>query len=254
MRIGNLEDMEKEKTQDADNLAKLIKTSPEENMTKAEKASNWWYYRKWYVVGGIVAALVLFHLIGTLLGFWTTDPDLQIAYIGRQMLHDSTVAALEREFAAIAGDYNGDGKVVVQINLYSITGQIDENTAGIYEYGDELPLIGDIAAGGSFLFLTDDPDSLQQWVHVLSDLDGNVPADDDYSTDDKVIAWADCPILANMELGEYDATYGFADAIMRDSQEFLSEFYIGRRYYIENKIPDNYEKYCELWDTIRFSE
>lgn len=253
MRIGNVEDMEKKKTEDADNLAKLIKTSPEENMTKMEKASNWWYYRKWYVIGGVVIALVLFHLIGTLLGFWTTEPDLQIAYIGKYTLPDDVKSALEREFADIAGDYNGDGEVVVQVNQYSMTGQSDENITQIYEYGDELPLIGDIAAGGSFLFLTDDPDGLQQWVHVLSDLDGNAPADDDYSIDDKVIAWTDCPLLANMELGEFDATYGYGDAIMMDSQEFLSEFYIGRRYYIESKIPDNYEGYCGLWDMIRDS-
>lgn len=250
MRIGNVEDMDKEKTEDADNLAKLIKSSPEENMTKAEKASNWWYYRKWYVIGGIVIVLLLFHLIGTLLGFWTTEPDLQIAYLGKYTLPDEVESALEREFATIAGDYNGDGEVVVQVNQYSMPGQAEENPALMYEYGNEVPLIGDIAACGSFLFLTDEPDGLQQWVHVLSDLNGNEPADDDYSIDDKVIAWADCPILANMELGEFDATYGYGDAIMMDSQEFLSEFYIGRRYYIESKIPDNYEKYCELWDTI----
>lgn len=254
MRIGKVEDMEKEKTEEADNLAELIKSDPEESMTKSQKATNWWYYHKWYVIGGIIIAAAAFHLIGTLLGFWTKEPDFQIAYVGSYTLPEETITALEQAFASIAEDYNGDGEVIVQINQYSHIGQNAEVSFGYYEYGNEVPLIGDISGCESFFFLTDDPDRLQQMVQIFSDLDGNRPDDEDYSAEDKVIAWADCPILAGMELGEYDASYGFDEAASVNNQELLSGLYIGRRYFYNDKVSANYEKCCELWDLIRNSK
>lgn len=254
MRIGNVEDMEKEKTEEADNLAALIKSDPEEKMTQSQKASNWWYYHKWYVIGGIIIAAAAFHLIGTFLGFWTKDPDFQIAYVGNYTLPEETITALEQGFASIAEDYNGDGEIIVQINQYSYIGQNADSGLGYYEYGNEIPLIGDISACESFFFLTDDPDSLQQTVQIFSDLDGNSPDDDDYSTEGKVIAWVDCPILAGMELGEYNPAYGYDDGTITTNQELLSGLYIGRRYFYDDKVSANYEKCCELWDLIRNSK
>lgn len=253
MRIGNVEDMEKEKTEEADNLAALIQSDPEESMTKSEKAANWWYYRKWYVIGGIAAAAAIFHLVGTLLGFWTKEPDFQIAYVGNYSLPEETITSLEEGFASIAEDYNGDGEVIVQINQYSHIGQNTDSGFGYYEYGSEIPLIGDISACDSFFFLTDDPDRLQQAVQIFSDLDGNRPDDDDYSTEGKVIAWVDCPILANMELGEYISAYGYEELATTANQELLSGLYIGRRCFYNDKVSANYEKCCELWELIRNS-
>lgn len=253
MRIGNVEDMEKEKTEDTDTLAGLIKTDHEESMTKSQKAANWWYYRKWYVVGGIIAIVAIFHLVGTLLGFWTKDPDFQIAYVGSYTLPDETITALEQGFASIAEDYNGDGEIIVQINQYSHIGQNTDSGIGYYEYGSEIPLIGDISACNSFFFLTDDPDNLQQTVQIFSDLDGNSPDDDDYSTEGKVIAWVDCPILAGMELGEYNTTPGYDEGTIITNQELLSDLYIGRRSFYNDKVSANYDKCCELWELIRNS-
>lgn len=253
MRIGNVEDMEKEKTEEADNLAALIKSDPEENMTKSEKASNWWYYYKWYVIVGIVIAAFAFHLIGTLLGFWTKDPDFQIAYVGSYSLPEETITALEQGFASIAEDFNGDGEIIVQINQYSCIGQNADSGFGYYEYENEIPLIGDISACDSFFFLTDDPDSLQQTFQIFSDLDGNRPDDEDYSAEGKVIAWVDSPILAEMELGEYIPAYGYEEQTITTNQELLSGLYIGRRSFYDDKVSDNYEKCCELWDLIRSS-
>lgn len=253
MRIGNVEDMEKEKTEEADNLAALINSDPEENMTQFQKASNWWHYHKWYVIGGIIIVAAAFHLLGTFLGFWTKDPDFQIAYVGSYALPEETITALEQGFASIAEDYNGDGEIIVQINQYSHIGQNADSGLGYYEYGNEIPLIGDISACDSFFFLTDDPDNLQRTVQIFSDLDGNRPDDEDYSTAGKVIAWTDCPILAEMELGEYDASYGFDEEAAVNNQELLSGLYIGRRCFNDGKESANYEKCCELWDLIRNS-
>ena len=254
MRIGNVEDMEKEKTEEAENLADLIMSDPEENMTKSQKATNWWHYHKWYVICGVVIAGAALHLIGTLLGFWTKDPDFQIAYIGSYTLPEETITSLEQGFASIAEDFNGDGEVIVQINQYSYIGQNADTGFGYYEYGNEIPLIGDISSCDSFFFLTDDPDSLQQMVQIFSDLDGNSPDEQDYSTEDKVIAWADCPILSGMELGEYDASFGLDENAVINNQELLTGLYIGRRAFYGDKVSANYEECCELWELIRNSK
>lgn len=254
MRIGSIEDTEKEKTQDASNLAELIKSDPEDGMSNWEKFKNWWYYRKWYVLVGIIVIAGLFHLIGSFLGWWTKDPDFQIAYISNYELPEEAISALEREFAAIAEDYNEDGEVIVQVNQYSYVNQDADNVFGMHEYGNEVPLIGDISARVSFFFITDDPDSLQQKIQVFADSDGNCPQEDDYSTEGKVIAWTDCPILSGMELGEFDASYGLGEETMISTQDILSQCYIGRRCFYDDRVSDNYEECCELWETIRNSK
>lgn len=248
MRIGNLEDMEK--TEESGNLAELIMSDHEENLTKPEKYKNWWYYHKWYVIAGIIILGVAIHLTGTFLGLWTKDPDFQIAYIGKYTLPQDTVSALEQGFAAIAEDFNGDGEIIVQINQYSYIGQNTDSAFSLYEYGDEVPLIGDISSCESFFFLTDDPENLQQRMQILSNIDGSIPDAQDYSAEGKVIAWADCPILNEMELGEFDASYGLGEEEIIDNQELLSEFYIGRRLFYNDKVSDNYEECCELWEKI----
>lgn len=254
MRIGNIEDTEKEKTQEADNLANLIKSDPEAGMTKPEKMKNWWYYRKWYVMGGAVAIVCAFHIIGTFLGWWTKEPDFQIAYISDYALPDEAISAIEKEFAAIAEDYNGDGEVVVQVNQYSYTTQNSNNIPVIHEYGNEVPLVGDISARVSFFFITDDPDGLQQKFQILADSEGNCPAEEDYSAEGRVIAWADCPLLSEMELGEFDASYGFGEPVMVKTQDMLSKCYIGRRCFYDERVSVNYEHCCELWEIIRSSK
>ncbi len=107
MRIGNIDDIHK--SQDAENLAALIKTDSRETMTKAEKRKNWWYYYKWYVVCGIIILLIACDIISSQLGLFEKSPDFQIAYVGEAQLPQDTISALEAAFASIAGDFNGDG-------------------------------------------------------------------------------------------------------------------------------------------------
>lgn len=244
MRIGNFEDQQtlKETTPPDENNQSSIQQ-------KRKKWKNWWYYYKWYVICGILLLGIMINLIGSALGLWTKTPDLQIAYIGKTMLPEDTVSSLEKAFASIASDFNNDGEILVRINQY-VNGSpnADADTA-YYEYASEISLISDISNCDSYFFLMDNPDLFQQEFQLLASFDGSCPEDGDYSAKDKVIAWSDCSILSEADLGTYSAII-LGEQISGSNQELLSSLYIGRRCFFTDKITPHADKCSELWDTI----
>lgn len=210
---------------------------------------NWWYYHKWYVIGGIALILFLGDMIGNALGLWKKEPDFQIAYIGSMTLPDDTVTALEQAFALLAGDFNQDGESIVKINQYVMSPDAADPQTASYNYSSEVVLIGDISSCDSYFFLTDDPEYLQGAFQILADSDGNCPAEGDVSVEDKVVLWADCSALSGMDLGSYTA--GIAgNEVTGDNQELLSGLYLGRRYFHADKTVDSLDQCNALWDTI----
>lgn len=210
---------------------------------------NWWYYYKWYVICGVILLFILCDLAGNALGLQKESPDFQIAYVGKAPLPGDTADALEKVFASIGGDYNGDGKVIVRLNQYIDGGQSADMDTAYYEYASEITLIGDISDCESYFFLMDDPESFQQSFQILAASDGSCPDGNDYSVRDKVFSWARCPALAQMELGAYcDISLGIKKE--GDSNELLNDLYIGRRcFYTEDTTK--YAKDCSrLWDYI----
>lgn len=210
---------------------------------------NWWYYYKWYVICGILLLGVSGQLIGNALGLWEKSPDYQIAYIGKTKLPSDTVSALEQAFSSISKDFNKDGKVVVKVNQYIIGSQNPDADTLYYEYGSEITLIGDITDCESYFFLMDDPESFQQKFQILASSDGSCPNETDYSVKDKVIAWTDCSILSNMELGSYSTTI-LGQNLSGNNQDILSELFIGRRCFYTESVTENLEKCSELWDSL----
>lgn len=210
---------------------------------------NWWYYYKWYVICGILLLGITGQLIGNALGFWKKSPDYQIAYIGKTKLPSETVSALEQAFSSISEDFNGDGKVMIQVNQYIIGNQSSDADTLYYEYGSEIKLIGDITDCESYFFLMDDPESFQKEFQILASSDGSCPDEMDYSIEDKVISWSDCPVLSNMELGSY-STVILGQNLSGNNQDILSELFIGRRCFYTESVSENLEKCSELWNSL----
>lgn len=210
---------------------------------------NWWYYYKWYVIGGILILGILCNVAGSALGLWTQAPDLQVAYVGKQILPDETVSALEQVFTSIGGDYNNDGGVKVQINQYisGISGADAE--AAYYEYGGEIALIGDISDCESYFFLTDDPEELQREYQILACRDGSCPDEGDYSPGGKVVSWSECPLLCGMELGSYTAV-SLGQEVTGKNQDLLSALFLGRRCFYTEDTTENLAECGELWEQI----
>ena len=244
MRIGNIDDIHK--SQDADNLAALIKSDSRETMSKAEKRKNWWYYYKWYVVCGIIILFIACDIISSRLGLFDKTPDFQIAYIGETELPQDTISALEEAFASIAGDFNGDGEVIVQVNQYTNSSENTVSDTAYYAYASEITLIGDIEACDSYFFLMEDPERVQKEYQILAAFDGSCPDDADYAIEDKVISWTDCAAFTDMELGSYSVDV-LGQTITGDNQELLAKLFIGRRCFYGDTVTENAESCSDLW-------
>ena len=247
MRIGNIDDLEK--TGRSDGLISIMRSEGYTKPGKSEKRKNWLCYHKWYVICGAVLIGIACELIGNALGLWRPSPDIQIAYVGETPLPQDTVAALEKAFASMGGDFNGDGKIIVKINQYAGNSQSADPDAVYYGTASEIALIGDISDCESYLFLMDDPKRFQREQQLLAAPDGSCPDKADYSADDKVLLWSDCPALSGLELGAYSISL-FGENMTGSNQELLSELYIGRRCFYTDAVTDNVEQCSALWDTL----
>lgn len=250
MRIGNLEDLDRSKRQEDPEESELSARPEEtEKQKKIKKYKNWWYYHKWYVICGVILLGITCNLTGNALGFFHKAPDFQIAYVGKTELPQDTVSALEQAFTSIASDFNGDGEIIVQINQYADGIQNPDSETAYYEYASEISLIGDISNCESYFFLMDDPDHFQIDFQLLASPDGSCPDNMDYSTEDKVIAWSDCSLLSEMELGDYSTVIlGVNES--GSNQELLSGLYIGRRCFYTDALTKHADQCSKLWDFL----
>ena len=247
MRIGNIDDLDK--SAKSDNLISLLQPENQKTLTGSEKFKNWWHYRKWYVIIGVILFATTCSLIGNALGLFTKSPDLQIAYIGKAALPQDTIDAIEQIFTLLAEDYNEDGEIIVQVNQYVGDSQTTNAEAAYYQYASEVTLIGDISAAESYFFLMDDAQSFQQEYQLLALPDGSRPIQTDYSAADKVILWSDCSILSEADAGSYTETIA-GQSITGSNQDLLADLYLGRRCFYTDKISDNADECSALWDLL----
>ena len=193
---------------------------------------NWWYYHKWYVICGVTVIAIAIHLIGNAFGLWTKEPDYEIAYVGKTLLSEDEIHALEQAFISVSEDFNGDGSILVQVNQY-VKQNTDEDLGSQESVREELEinaqisdvkLIGDIMDCESYFFLMDDPVAFQKAHQLLAMPDGSCPSNLDFSVEDKVIPWT----------GDFP----------------VSNLYLGRRCFYEEKQCKNTEECSALWDKL----
>ena len=225
---------------------------PPREYTKKEKAANWWHYH-WMAV--VVAVLVV------VFGVWIikdtvfqTRPDVQVAYVGTSDLPTDTVTALQDALTPFCSDLNGDGKVVVQVDSYTVDfDAANENTDAYYQMAGVTRLSAELASGGkTYIFLLEDPEGFEKSTGVLQYLDGTV--DDDPETADPdwremVYRWTDCPVLTGLELGNYDG-YTLMDDATGTNQSVLEHLYVGRRGVWDEEQAENYAHCAALWDAL----
>lgn len=224
---------------------KFKDVQPEEKreLTPEEKRRNWWHYHKWHIAAGAVLIAIPCSIAWSALR--QIKPDYQIAYVGENALPGDTVTALETELAALGEDLDGDGRVVVRLAQYASSSRAEAGAAA----AAEVRLMADIMERESYFFLLEDPEQFQKAYRSLCRLDGTLPAEGDYSAEGTYLAWDDCPVLADLELGgfSYPLMGGTASG---SSSELLSRLYIARRgFWTEESVP--HPEGCEaLWEKI----
>ena len=198
---------------------------------------NWIYYYKWYVVAGVLLLIFAVRYIAGILGVAEPHPDLQAAYVGRQVLSEETITALQDLLASKAGDFNGDGKVLVTVHQYLTSDETDIAEAQQSASAAEISLVGDIDGCESYLFLLEDPQQFQIEWQILADEGGNPPASDDYSVEGKVTPLTDFfPDLRTVAAEE--------------DRDALSSLMVGRRCFYTEKTCENAEALASMWDAV----
>ena len=224
---------------------KFKDVQPEEKreLTPEEKRRNWWHYHKWHIAAGAVLIAIPCSIAWNALH--QIKPDYQIAYVGENALPGDTVTALETELAALGEDLDGDGRVVVRLAQYASSSRAEAGAAA----AAEVRLMADIMERESYFFLLEDPEQFQKAYRSLCRLDGTLPAEGDYSAEGTYLAWDDCPVLDNLDLGEFSYPL-MGETASGSSNELLSRLYIARRgFWTEESAP--HPEGCEaLWEKI----
>lgn len=212
-------------------------------LTAAEKRRNWWYYHKYYVVAGIV----LLSIVGSIVwnALHQVKPDYQIAYVGTNALPDDTASAIEAGFAALGEDLNGDGQVVVRLMQYASSDGDDPQTA----LAAEVKLMADFTECESYFFLLEDPEGFQQNYGSLRRLDGSLAESGEALGEGAYVSWAQCPVLTQMELGEYSYPL-MGGTASGSSDELVSGLYIARRGFWTDKTAPYPEGCAALWEKL----
>lgn len=142
-------------------------------MNGKEKISNFWFYYKWWVLGGGFALLMGILLIRDVVS--NVKPDYTIGLLTPYTVPDETMKALEGSIQPYLDDRNGDGKVVVYLSPYNIG--LDENQTGdpMAHAANMTRLSGDIQMGESMLFITDNLEGYQEKLQLFCYNDGSDP-------------------------------------------------------------------------------
>lgn len=219
-------------------------------LTKKEKAANWWYYHRVHV---FIAAAVLAVAVWLAADFFgRTLPDYQIALVTEQYIPDAVLSELGGALSAFGQDLNGDGQALVQVNGYqlSLGGEAQESgafapsssavpaTVDVYtQMAGMTTLSGDLTTRTSLIFLTDDPESFQASFELLAAADGSLPEEGSGLESVELFAFSDCPALDALDLSE-------------ETRAYLERFYLSRRGFAEGKTlaeyPDENQALYEL--------
>lgn len=118
--------------------------------TKKDKRKNWWHYNKFKVIAILVAVLLIFSFIYSIVS--KVEPDYQIALINSYAWSEELKLDLEDYIEQYADDRNEDGQVVVSINEYSFS---SNDTTGSTVQASIVRMSTDILEQDSVIFIHD---------------------------------------------------------------------------------------------------
>lgn len=162
-------------------------------LTEQQKRRNWWEYHKIYFLIGAFVLAVAAGIVWDLSS--RVEPDYQIAFVSVQGLEEGTVHEITERLTPVLPDRDGDGKVIVQVNTYTL------NPADPYAYTTQMALSNDMMLGHSSVYIVEDLMAVQQQFGIFYQTDGTLPADDAAEFDCAGFAWKNCPVIGDIDLG-----------------------------------------------------
>ena len=208
-----------------------VKPDAPVQLTKKQKAANWWHYHKWPLLVGALLMAAAIDIGYNALGFGAIKPDYQVAYVASAPLDDATIAAVESAFASYGEDCNGDGRVTVQVHAYVDMADSQDSDAARYAAAAKVKLMADMEARESYFFILDDPETFHANYQILADADGALA---ERFEDCLCYPWDGCPALATINAENIE----------------LSELYFARRGFWGDRVCANRAECDALWNAL----
>ncbi|MBQ3132984.1 MAG: hypothetical protein IJC17_01760 [Clostridia bacterium] len=91
---------------------------PEEPQTPKSKWENFWYYNKWFVLGGALALIVAIYFVVDIAT--RVNADYEGMLVTAEAYNAQATEALKEELMTYADDINHDGKLKMGVNVLAI--------------------------------------------------------------------------------------------------------------------------------------
>lgn len=230
-----------------------LKPDAPRQLTKKEKAANWWHYHRVHLAAAALGLVMVGWLAADLLN--KENPDYQIGLITQQAIPQQVLTELGDALSPLGQDLNGDGSVLVRVAGYQVdlgafdpdaplVAEADPSSAGANSASADSQaqfggvqdayarmagvtvLSSDLADGTSLVFLTDCPEQVQQAMGILAREDGSLAPEDDLSAV-ALYPFDACPALAQLPLSE-------------ETRAWLADFCIARRGFDPGREPEKF--------------
>ena len=119
------------------------------NLPFAERLVNFWYYRKWVVVGVVAAVLVILLTIYEITN--TPQYDLLAGMYLENAVADETVDTVTQELVQYSNDVNEDGDITVSVTPMTASRQYDNEDA----VAVQTRIMGELNSGDTMLYIAD---------------------------------------------------------------------------------------------------
>lgn len=117
-------------------------------LTPKEKRINWWHYHWHYV---LIAVLAVIGVVLVLKQFvFVVHPDYKVMVIGDIGAVNLDSEVLEQRLTEFGEDANGDGKVIVNVRSFMISGEVQSTNE------EMIAISGDIGGGNCQIFILQD--------------------------------------------------------------------------------------------------
>ena len=209
--------------------------------TKKDKWDNFWFYHRVHVAVGIVLVLFVAYLIYDMAT--KVYPDYNVAILSSQYVSTDVADLLADELEKYGEDINGDGQVVVQINLFEIGQGEGESTMDVnMQMASVVKFQADLQMGESYLYLTDDASFLAYGLEegVFAYLDGTPVPEGATDYENMRLPMSECKGLADTQIGEIFQDFSLSVREVRsDLLEDDPDYYLGAREMYENLVAGN---------------
>ena len=122
---------------------------PPPPLTFSGKIKHYWFYYKFYLLAFAVVAIVTAVCIKSCVD--RVNPDISVILLTENTILDDDLTKFETALGKYTEDYNNNGRVDVSVISITIGSQDTQ-----YNYTMQQKLMAEIAAGDSFIYVSDD--------------------------------------------------------------------------------------------------